>query len=251
MFADGNDFSWETIEKGRNRYYQKQTADQIDNQTRKTISLLTSALNIHLNLGQYLTINTSSIFLSLTTLSIQSIRNRTIEAIGNAQIHLPSIVNVTNNQSIFSIQTIMQPLASADQSQSNTNLSTSISLSLFDQNGNELSIPTTSDLPYRLIIPNDPNIIQPSMTLQNVTGLYSTPHHLLFNLHYIDILQSNHLTRSVHIEMKVFNESVGYLFVYRFDSSPHLNSSINQIDGWTLFCPSGKLFSLFSSLIFG
>ncbi|CAF4402529.1 unnamed protein product, partial [Adineta steineri] len=27
------------------------------------------------------------------------------------------------------------------------------------------------------------------------------------------------------------------LFIYKFDQTPQLNSSINLIDGWTLFCP--------------
>jgi hypothetical protein len=134
----------------------------------------------------------------------------------------------------------MQPLAPADKSQSKTNLSTSISLSLLDRDGNEISIPTTLDHPYRFLIPRDPNRIIPSMTLQNVTSMNSTPHHLLFNLHYINIVQSNNLTVSVHIEMESLNPNLGYLFIYKFDSSPILNSSINQIDGWTLFCPSSE-----------
>ncbi len=125
-------------------------------------------------------------------------------------------------------------------SQSNTNLSTSISLSILDHDGNEISIPTTGNHSYRFVIPHDPNIIIPSMTLQNVTGMNSTPHHLLFNLHYIQIVQSNDLTVSIHIEMKPLNASLGYLFIYKFDSSPQLNSTMNQIDGWSLFCPSNE-----------
>ncbi|CAF4397681.1 unnamed protein product, partial [Adineta steineri] len=31
--------------------------------------------------------------------------------------------------------------------------------------------------------------------------------------------------------------SLAYLFIYKFDQTPLLNSSINLIDGWTLFCP--------------
>lgn len=81
------------------------------------------------------------------------------------------------------------------------------------------------------------------MVLQNVTT--SMPHHLLFNLHYIDLIRQDNLTVSVHIEMQALNESIGYLMIYRFDQSPRLNSSINQIDGWTLFCPSSELFWFF------
>ena len=63
------------------------------NQVKETISLLTSALNIHLNIGQNLTMNTSSIFMSLETISIESLSNKFIQPIGNAQIHIPSNFN--------------------------------------------------------------------------------------------------------------------------------------------------------------
>jgi hypothetical protein len=56
------------------------------------ISALTSALNIDLNIGQNSTINTSAAFMSLETLSsIQSLSNRHIQQVGNAQIHLPTL----------------------------------------------------------------------------------------------------------------------------------------------------------------
>ena len=98
LFADGDDFSWNTIEQGRNLYYQKQAADQISAQSTQTIALLTSALNIHLNVGQTQTINTSSVFMSLETISSQSLANKTIQPFGNAQITLPS--TLTNNQTL-------------------------------------------------------------------------------------------------------------------------------------------------------
>jgi hypothetical protein len=135
----------------------------------------------------------------------------------------------------------MQPLALADKSQSNTNLSTSISLSILDQNGNEISIPTTLNRPFEIIIPRDPNMIIPSMTLQNVTSINSTSHNFLFNLYYINLVHPNNLTTSVQIEMQSLNNNLGYLFIYKFDNSPQLNSSIKQIDGWSLFCPSSEL----------
>jgi hypothetical protein len=139
----------------------------------------------------------------------------------------------------------MQPLASADQSssQSNTNLSRSISLTILDRNGNEVSMQTDLTHPIELIIPRDPSVVIPSMTLQNVTSLNSTPHNLLFNLHFVNI--TNPLAISVHFEIQPLNTNIGYLFIYKFDSSPILNSSVNQIDGWTLLCPSSEFsFSL-------
>jgi len=139
---------------------------------------------------------------------------------------------------------MVQPLASFGNSlsQSNTNLSRSISLSLFDHFGNEVPFKTTVNHPIELIIPRDPNLVIPPMTLQNVTASSTIPHNQLFNLHFINIV--NPLPISVHLEMHPLNTSLGYLFIYKFDSSPILNSSVNQIDGWTLFCPSSKFHSV-------
>ena len=89
LFADGTDFSSSTIEKNRNIYYQKQQANAIIDQTIEIMSLLTNALKIHLNLGQNSTMNTPSIFMTLETLSMESLSNKVIQSIGDAQIHLP------------------------------------------------------------------------------------------------------------------------------------------------------------------
>jgi hypothetical protein len=66
------------------------------------MSLLTSALNIDLNIGQNLTMNTSSIFMSLEIISIKSLSNKMIQPVGNAQIQLPSNLNsdFDNDQTI-------------------------------------------------------------------------------------------------------------------------------------------------------
>jgi hypothetical protein len=100
LFVDGNDFSYETIQQGRNKYYQKQTADTITNQVTKIISLLTQALNYHLNIGQNVTINTSSVFMSLETLSIESLSNKEIQQVENVQIRLPSNLNINQNTTL-------------------------------------------------------------------------------------------------------------------------------------------------------
>ncbi|CAF3751894.1 unnamed protein product, partial [Rotaria sp. Silwood1] len=239
LFADGNDFSIETIEKNRNIYYQKQAADQIETQVKEIISLLTSSLNIHLNLGQNLFINTSETFMSLETISVESLSNRIIKQVGNAQFRIPSnfTFNKTNNFSI-SLRSMMNPLASFGNSKSgsNQNLSRSISLSIHVHNENEISLQTTLTEPIQLIIPRDPNLIIPSMILQNVTSINNTAHNQLFYFNYINI--TNNLSVSIHFEVHPLNISLGYLFIYKFDQTPLLNSSINPIDRWTLFCPS-------------
>ena len=71
-------------------YYQKRLANQIRDQVNEIISLLTATLNVHLNVGQDLTMNTSQVFMSLETRSIESLANKQIKQVGNAQIRLPS-----------------------------------------------------------------------------------------------------------------------------------------------------------------
>jgi hypothetical protein len=143
---------------------------------------------------------------------------------------------------------MVQPLASSDstQLQSDTNLSTSLSLTILGRNGNQISVGASIDHPIELIIPRDPNLIVPSMSLQNVTSMNATPHNQVFNLHLITIPQTqgnNNRTVSLIFEMNPLNKILGYLLIYRFDNSPQLNSSINQIDGWSLFCPLSKFYS--------
>ncbi|CAF1460939.1 unnamed protein product [Adineta steineri] len=235
LFSDGNDFSTETIEKNRNVYYQKQVANQINSQVTEMISLLTSSLNIHLNIGQSSLMNTSQSFVSLETISIASLKDRIVKQVENAQFNIPSdfILNTTANSSI-SLRSRVDTLASFGNFQ-NTNLSRSISLSIIDQNGNEVSFDAHQNNPIQMIIPRDPNVLIPSMYLQNVTSINSTTNNLLFNYHYINITSS--LPISVHFEIRSLNKSLAYLFIYKFDQTPQLNSSINLIDGWTIFCP--------------
>ena len=116
-----------------------------------------------------------------------------------------------------------------------TNLSTSLSLSILDRSGKEISVQALNDHPIELLIPRDPNIVIPSMALQNVTAMNCTPHQLLFNLHFVDITST--LPVSVHFEMRPLDKTRPYLLIYKFDSSPQLNTSIQQIDGWSLLCP--------------
>ncbi|CAF1309622.1 unnamed protein product [Rotaria magnacalcarata] len=243
LFADGNDFSWETIEKNRNIYYQKQAANEICTEVEQTISLISSALNIHLNLDQSLTINTSSIFMSMETISVDSLSNKSVEQIGEARIQMPSNLQFSaTNSSSLSVQSIMQPLASYGNSQSDlkTNLSRSMSLSILDQDKNEISIRTDFDNPIEIIIIRDSNFIIPPMALQNVTSFDSNPHNQLFDLYFINI--TSNLSISIHFEIHPLNNNLSYLFIYKFDNPPLLNSSINQIDGWTVFCPSSETF---------
>lgn len=118
----------------------------------------------------------------------------------------------------------------------NTNVSRSISFSVLDSNGTEISLEANETHPIEIFIPRDPNRIIPSMILQNVTSNNSKSHQQLFHFQNINI--TSILSISVHIEIEPFNTSLAYLFIYKFDQIPQLNQLINRIDGWTVFCPS-------------
>jgi len=181
---------------------------------------LNSILNIHLNVGQQSIVNTSEVFMTLQSETIESLSNQTF---ANGAIQFSSIETNQTEKSIR-IQSKVEPLASFGNSL-NTNVSRSISFSLFDSDGNEISL----DYPIEILIPRDPNRILPPMILQNVTSI---PHQQLFNFHYVNI--TTILSISVHIEIEPLNSSVAYLLIYKFDKIPQLN----EIDGWTVFCPS-------------
>ena len=208
-----------------------------------------------MNVGQNLTINTSESFMSLETQSISSLANKQVKQVGQAQILLPSTIqtNVTD-QTTVSLQSIMQPLAQFIDSKlwTNTNLSRTVSLSVFDHNGNEIPVRANDSNPIEIIIPRDPNLIVPPMTLQNVTSLNSTPHQQSFHLHYVNL--TNRLSASVHIEIDPLNANLSYLLIYKFDGIPQMN----QTDGWTILRPSNYTYFLDNqqtrnhhSLVFG
>jgi len=210
-------------DEDRNLFYQKQTANQIENYVSQINKLITLSLNIHLNLGQSLIMNTSQTSISFQIVSSQSLENRTISLMEeNVQVELP--LNLTDISSILIFD-------------SNTNLSRSVSLSLLNQNnGNEILLSINTNQSIHFFIPRDPNMIISKMNLQNVTSMNSSSYHLIFNYHYINITTS--LSISVHIDIQPSDPTVSYLFIYKFDEKPQLNSSLQIIDGWTLFCSS-------------
>ena len=96
-------------------------------------------------------------------------------------------------------------------------------------------IDTHGNYSIERIIPRDSNFNPSSMILQNVTPNNNTPYQHLFYLHYVNLISL--LLISVHFQIRPLNSSLAYLFIYKFNQLPRLNSSINSIDGWTVFCP--------------
>jgi len=130
----------------------------------------------------------------------------------------------------------INPLASYGNSQVDyyTNTSRTVSITFIDSNDNEVPYPSNESI--RFFIPRDPNLYLPSMALQNVTSINSTAHNLLFNLHYVNI--TSLFPISLHLEISPINPNLSYLFIYKFDDTPHLNSTNSDLDGQTTFSPS-------------
>ena len=130
------------------------------------------------------------------------------------------------------------PIASGGrESQVTTNLSTSLSVTIADESGHDLTVNSSG---LELIIPRDINLLfSPSMTLQNVSSAISEhTNSRQFYLHFFNIGQPNpNISVSVHFQLRPLNPHLGYLVVFRFDDIPRLNFSINQTDGWSLLCP--------------
>lgn len=59
--------------------------------------MLTSALDIHLNLGQKVSIDTPTVSLSIESLSTESIGEKEIRQVAGTQIRLPSTIDFMND----------------------------------------------------------------------------------------------------------------------------------------------------------
>ena len=191
LFVDENDFSMKKINENRNRFYQEKFAKEMIEKVDEIISLVTSSFNIHLNIGQKMIIDTPETFVSFETISIESISNKSVQQIGKAEIHLS--FNITSsfkkNSSVIFLRSMMERLAIYDKNVQ-TNLSTMISLTILDRNGNEIPLKTTKENAIRLIIPRDPNLVIPPMIYHNISTFNSTFHNQTFHYHFVNITSS-------------------------------------------------------------
>jgi len=105
----------------------------------------------------------------------------------------------------------MEPLAVYGKSliETNTNLSRSLSISILNENGNEIPFETTSSNPIEFFIPRDPNLRIPSIILTNKT------------FHSLNL--TTDLPISIHFEIKA---NFSYRFVYKFDKQSSFTNSI-------------------------
>ena len=121
--------------------FQKELADSLNEKLNQIIFILTSSLNLHLNLGQNYSIQTPQVFLSLQTISLQSLLNRM--NLSSSNLNRNQTVSFRVRSSLFfSFEFLL--IFSRSLIESNTNLSRSLSISILDEKGNEIPFKTTS-----------------------------------------------------------------------------------------------------------
>ena len=120
-----------------------------------------------------------------------------------------------------------------NQFQLRTDYSRSISLSILNENLDQISIKSDENNPIEMFIPRDPNLFLSEMILQNVTSLQENH---FFHYH---LIKTKDISLSLHLQIRPQIANLSYLFVYHFDHQ----TSLKNINGWKLFCSSSLFFS--------
>lgn len=113
--------------------------------------------------------------------------------------------------------------------------SSSIELSCFDEDANEIKLKQSS-MPIDIIISRDPIVSNNQYQYINKSQTSSDS---LFLQNGFNIISNN---ASIHIELKPFDINVGYLIVMKLGFSPIFNSAYSDYDSLKVFCPSIKVF---------
>jgi len=109
-------------------------------------------------------------------------------------------------------------------------MSSSIGVSFYDQNMNEIEI-NQLKAPIDLVIKRDPKMVDNEFQHINISQF-----HLVQNAFY---LTANNA--SLHIELKPLNLKIGYLLVMKLGHLPILNTTFADFTSFELFCPSKSI----------
>jgi hypothetical protein len=112
-------------------------------------------------------------------------------------------------------------------------MSSSIGLSFYDENSNEIEI-LQSKTPIDIRIQRDPSTVSYPFYYVNASNIgFLSGTYLLQN--YFKIVTKN---ASLHIELKPVNMMIGYLLVLKLGYMPIVNSTSADYSSFQLFCPS-------------
>lgn len=115
--------------------------------------------------------------------------------------------------------------------------SSSIGLTVYDSNSNEIKI-TQSLSPIDILIQRDQNTLNYSFEYVNTSSAGILPG-TFFLQNNFNIKMNN---ASIHIELKPLNISIGYLLIFKYGYMPIVNSTNADYSSFKMFCPC-KLFS--------
>lgn len=132
------------------------------------------------------------------------------------------------------LQSMVEPLATADLSSSYTNYSRSISFDVINEKGEIVSFQNENKEPIELIIPRDPQLPIPPMFRQNSSTINENLNQSDFYYSKIDFQRTSALSISFHLQLRPTRPNISYLLIYKL-----LHRSVSLLDdpdGWTLLC---------------
>ena len=121
--------------------------------------------------------------------------------------------------------------------ETNTGLSRTMAISLFDSEKNQITI-SNSSKKLDIWIPRETLMMHTTFLYVNATS-YSLKQNNNLLPNNFNISSEN---SSVHFQIKPENSSIGYFLVISFDSTPILNKTYKNFNYSMLFCPNGNKF---------
>ncbi|CAF3839178.1 unnamed protein product [Rotaria sp. Silwood1] len=204
LFANGNDFSKETIESNRNLYYQEETALLIESKTQHILKTLINLISQHLNIGQKFQLDIESIGVTIEKTTVNDIINKTIKQSNGAEIHLK----------------------------------------IFEIDENKLFVTLSLSESIEIIIPRDKNLQLPTIILQNVTNLTNNETYFHFNYfnitHHMNLSTSLHVeiqpnNKNLAYFTIIYFDNVSNLDINQIDEWKLFCPHDNEKDPYSLF----------------
>ncbi|CAF3773928.1 unnamed protein product [Rotaria sp. Silwood1] len=204
IFANGNDFSKETIQSNRNLYYQEETALLIESKTQHILKTLINLISQHLNIGQKFQLDIESIGVTIEKTTVNDIIHKTIKQSNGAEIHLKN----------------------------------------FEIDENKLFVTLSLTESIEIIIPRDKNLQLPTIILQNVTNITNNETYFHFNYfnitHHMNLSTSLHVeiqpnNKNLAYFTIIYFDNVSNLDINQIDEWKLFCPHDNEKDPYSLF----------------
>lgn len=178
--------------------------------------------------------NAKVIFPTFCDLVTQSTAATTTMAAISPYINLADASNCTNR--VITLKSILLPMALSGHNGRNESLvgySYGLDLCFLDENGNEIDVHDTLK-PIQMYIPRDSNLPYDQYEFVNTSNFTVTSENQILP----NAMRIYGTNASLHIQIKPVNESVAYLILVKFGSTPLLNATTSSYDFWEILCPN-------------